>query len=406
MRKILLTLLALAIISFAWADEPSDWSEELVGALENHEDHADVPSEWSEEYVDVLKKDEDYADGKLNKDYQSFITRQDFAYIAVKVYEEITGETCELGRAHFKDSRNTYVLKAKNHKLVNGYDQDYFGPEDYVTREDLTVMLMNVLNQSGASYIKPGNFSFDDEGAFSSYAHDAIYTAYANKIINGVGDNKFNPKAFTTREEAIVMLVRMKRVFEESLIYKSNNRNYNWYIDQKYTGVYANENCGPSSAVMAALFQDSTFDISAADARKSNLRGGEWWYTSDISNFFDDHDIEYSVDGYDGYYELKEVVDQGDIALLCMNTSYISTNYKQDEQTGRFYSYSSGHFLIVKGYKKIDGEFYFEVYDPNNWGKTQTDGRPKGMDRYYSASELSESINNWWDFYFIIESKK
>lgn len=183
----------------------------------------------------------------------------------------------------------------------------------------------------------------------------------------------------------------------------SNDRSYNWYIDQGETGIHSGDNCGPSSSVMAAKWQKKEYDLTPKEARDEFQSSGGWWYTDDIEDYFDKHDVVYKVDDYDGTFEIVDALNDGSIVLLCVDTSYITEEDDQDSYFGRFYSYAGGHFLIVKGYRYIDYELYFEVYDSNCWGETYSDGSPKGKDRLYPSDEVESSVENWWDYYFIIE---
>lgn len=183
----------------------------------------------------------------------------------------------------------------------------------------------------------------------------------------------------------------------------SNNRPYNWYVDQGDTGIHAGDNCGPSATVMAAKWQNEAFDQSAYNARTEFRPSGGWWYTDDIKSYFNRYDVVYQVDEYDGVYELVQALNEGDIILLCLDTTFIDAKDESDSYVGRFYSYEGGHFLIVKGYVYIDEDLYFEVYDSNCWGESYTDGSPKGKDRLYPGDEIDEAVLEWWSYYFIIE---
>ena len=61
---------------------------------------------------------------------------------------------------------------------------------------------------------------FADDADISGWAKDSVYFMAANKIINGVGDNRFAPRNITTdqeargyanatREQALAIAVRM-----------------------------------------------------------------------------------------------------------------------------------------------------------------------------------------------------
>ncbi len=190
----------------------------------------------------------------------------------------------------------------------------------------------------------------------------------------------------------------------EMLLNVSNERPYNWYIDQGDTGTYGGNNCGPSASVMAALWQNKDFKFTPQEARGEFRSSGGWWYTDDIKDFFKKHKISFSVDEYDGTFELVDTLNAGHIILLCIDTSYIEEKDEKDSYFGKFYEYDGGHFLIVKGYTYIEGKLFFEVYDSNCWGETYSDGSPKGKDRLYLGEDLEEAIEIWWDNYIIIEN--
>ncbi|MBR0365948.1 MAG: S-layer homology domain-containing protein, partial [Clostridia bacterium] len=57
------------------------------------------------------------------------------------------------------------------------------------------------------SYASSGSFS--DSGSISGYAAESVDYMSANGVINGVGNNRFDPKSSVTREQAIAIAVRM-----------------------------------------------------------------------------------------------------------------------------------------------------------------------------------------------------
>ena len=166
-----------------------------------------------------------------------------------------------------------------------------------------------------------------------------------------------------------------------------NDLNYNWYIDQGNTGWASNSNCGPSSSVMVEKWFNRNTDASAEDARDRYPMQGGWWSTNTVSRYLN---------------TLTDILDNGNIAIVCVNTEFISFNNNNNSNIGRFYNYQGGHFLVVKGYTHINNRLYFEVYDPNNWGEMYFNGQPKGKDRLYAANELSQSIFRWWGNIIVI----
>lgn len=186
--------------------------------------------------------------------------------------------------------------------------------------------------------------------------------------------------------------------------YVSNNRPYSWYIDQGSTGVDSNSNCGPSSTTMALKWYNSDFTKTAIDARNTYPENDGWWTTSDVTNYLDLYSTKYSVLNNTGENLLKYKLKQGNIVVLCIDTSYISYNNNSEQRVGRFYDYKGGHFIVVKGYRVVDGKTYFETYDPNNWNAHYKDGQEKGQDRYYSSQELMNAMSNWWNYLIVVNN--
>jgi hypothetical protein len=71
----------------------------------------------------------------------------------------------------------------------------------------------------------------------------------------------------------------------------SNNREYEWYVDQANTGLYSAVNCGPTATTMAAKWSDQAFLKTPEDARAAYRNNGGWWYTTDIDNYLNDNSI-------------------------------------------------------------------------------------------------------------------
>lgn len=191
--------------------------------------------------------------------------------------------------------------------------------------------------------------------------------------------------------------------------YVGNNREYDWFIDQGNTGEHSNSNCGPSSVVMAMKWRDEDFEGTVEEAREKFLPNGGWWLTSTVAQYLDSYEVEYeylmldSNDYEKATEDLKEIIEEEKIAILCVSMGYITRETEPELRVNRFYDYDDGHFLVVKGYAKVDGETYFEVYDPNNWGVKYEDGTAAGKDRYYLAEELIDSAINWHPFAIVIE---
>ncbi len=165
-------------------------------------------------------------------DLTADITRAEFAAVAVKVFEALSGVSAiPVINNPFIDTSDIEVLKAYNIGAVGGTSLTTYSPDDLLNREQAATMLTRVFkrvtlngwtlatdSQFTLPYEKPTAFSDDKD--ISDWAKDSVYFMVANNIINGVGDNKFAPKNVTsadeangyanaTREQALIIAVRM-----------------------------------------------------------------------------------------------------------------------------------------------------------------------------------------------------
>jgi hypothetical protein len=179
--------------------------------------------------------------------------------------------------------------------------------------------------------------------------------------------------------------------------YKSNDREYLWFYDQAETGIHSGNNCGPTSIAMVGRWVDQNFSLTGEDIRKDFRPLGGWWYGEDINGSLEKYSIVYQMKTIQDKFDLMFIIDAGNIAIINNNMDVIPRNTNENQRTNRFYDYVTGHYFILKGYIIVDNKTYFEVYDPNNWGATYSDGTPKGLNRYYEADSLLKSMLQWYD---------
>lgn len=191
-----------------------------------------VTSGWAENEIDKAK---DYGlvpeilEGAVLTEP---ITRLEFAAVAVKTYEKLSGTAALPATVNpFTDCSDLEMLKAYNLNVAVGIGPDLFAPDRMLNREEAATMLTRVFKRTTMpgwsyagdagyplSFIQPALFA--DDAQISGWARESVYFMAANQIINGIGQNLFAPANTTsaqeaaryanaTREQALAIAVRM-----------------------------------------------------------------------------------------------------------------------------------------------------------------------------------------------------
>jgi len=154
---------------------------------------------------------------KVVVEFQKPITREEFAELAIKLYEAITGKVAEPAPAStFTDTTNPEILKAYNLDIIKGVGDGKFAPANPVTRQEIATMLLRVIKAAlpnvDTSVASPAVFTDDYE--IADWAREGINYFASKGIIKGA-NGAFLPLANTTREAAIALIKRTFDSFSE-----------------------------------------------------------------------------------------------------------------------------------------------------------------------------------------------
>lgn len=101
------------------------------------------------------------------------------------------------------------VAWAAANKLVTGYGDSRFGPEDTITREQMAAILMRYADYKKLDVSKTAALTaFTDAGSVSTYAADAMKWAVGTGLISGTTDTTLSPAGSATRAQAAAILMR------------------------------------------------------------------------------------------------------------------------------------------------------------------------------------------------------
>ncbi len=212
---------------------------ELTTSNYIHSDFSNIASTKIDAYSNAsnwakpeLNKANDYGlipDSLKGSDMTKPITREEFAELAIRLYEKTTGKSVEPESPNpFTDTKNPEILKAYKVGITSGTSTTTFSPKVLINREQLATMLSRTIRAMvpNADLSISGAHTFNDEKHISPWALEHVKYMSKNNIILGSNGN-FMPKAVTpaqeaegyaraTREQAIAMSVRSFEKFKPS----------------------------------------------------------------------------------------------------------------------------------------------------------------------------------------------
>ena len=170
---------------------------------------SDINSHWAKNTIkSFISKGyiNGYQDGsfKPNND----ITRAEFVKIANRVF----GFT-EKGTVTFNDVRSSdwfynEIAIAQKAGYINGKSGTTFAPNDKITRQEVAVILTNIMNNKDTVYDKINTFA--DGHKTSEWAKSSVEGAIEAGYLNGNDKGLLNPISNITRAEAVTMLSRVR----------------------------------------------------------------------------------------------------------------------------------------------------------------------------------------------------
>jgi cell wall-associated NlpC family hydrolase/uncharacterized membrane protein YsdA (DUF1294 family) len=184
------------------------------------------PSAWAiEEFNQAQEKG--YITENLYSDFQENITREEFVELIVTAFEKMFGQldSVSLEENIFEDTDNIYAVKGYVLGLTQG-NNGYFYPDQKITREEMIVIFIRLSDaielRSEVELLSknPTKFEFTDNKDISDWAQQAMKQAVGNGLVRGTesedGGIYLNPKSFSTKEQAILLNLRLFKNFENN----------------------------------------------------------------------------------------------------------------------------------------------------------------------------------------------
>ena len=153
------------------------------------------------------------------------ITRAEFCGIAVNAYKAVSGKAVfASGKKPFRDCDDPNVVAAYELGLISGRGDGVFDPDAEIERQDLCMMLYNILDTAGIDAPAIAGDAcvedYPDVSEINDYAVDAMITMVDYTVVNGITiagqPATLSPSSTATREQALIMATRFCSAFEDA----------------------------------------------------------------------------------------------------------------------------------------------------------------------------------------------
>ena len=138
------------------------------------------------------------------------VTREEMLKVLLSCFKLYDGEAVSA----FSDVRPGewyygYVATGEKLGYINGMGDGSFGIGQFVTREDMAVMVYKIASENGVKLNGSDAAKLSDFDSVSDYAKTAVSALAANGIIVGTENGEFCPKNSCTRAETAVVVRRL-----------------------------------------------------------------------------------------------------------------------------------------------------------------------------------------------------
>lgn len=173
---------------------------------------AEKPSDWAEadvnEAIEAGIVPED-----LQAQYKSAICREDFCELAATLLQkhgvELAASDAESPNP-FSDTDDRYVYALNRLGIIDGRGGGIFDPDAPITRQEAAKILSKTASVLGLARIEI-YYEYADSEEADTWALPFISDVYCLGVMQGVGNDKFDPQGTYTAEQSIITMLRLDR---------------------------------------------------------------------------------------------------------------------------------------------------------------------------------------------------
>lgn len=119
----------------------------------------------------------------------------------------------DINHRYFADTSHNYIVAAYKLGIVNGKSNTTFDPNGLLTRQEAATILWRTAKALGIDSSGTAA-NFKDNSNIAAWAVDGVNYVSSKGIMNGVGENRFDPTGTFTYQQAYISVYRMLKSME------------------------------------------------------------------------------------------------------------------------------------------------------------------------------------------------
>lgn len=187
------------------------WKGDLEESEEAITPYVDIVDHWAKKYImTIIDKEVMTPITDTTFEPNRKVTRAEFISILGKTENiDKTGRTVKA----FTDVKAEsifapYISWAEDNKMTAGANGKNFRPNDFITREEMAVMLCKYLENVRGEILTMG-LNFRDDESISTWAKDDVMLVTGSEFLSGRTNGNFDPKGNVTRAEVAATICRL-----------------------------------------------------------------------------------------------------------------------------------------------------------------------------------------------------
>lgn len=162
---------------------------------------------------------------EFQSDYQNNIKRYEYVLLANQIVDLMNRHVKIEIEFPFSDiyghDYEHEIVKAYNAGIIEGDGDGIFRPDDFITRQEIASLICHLIKvvDPSADWSNTLKVKYSDDKEIADWARNYINYCYTRGILQGVGQDTdgldtMNPLGNATKEQAIVLLLRLAKRYE------------------------------------------------------------------------------------------------------------------------------------------------------------------------------------------------